>query len=60
MDFVKTNMALIVLVDKIFKALDEGKIVLAVFSDLSKALILLTIPLLLKIFKYGIRSSALN
>ena len=37
MDFVKTNMALIVLVDKILKALDEGKIVLAVFSDLSKA-----------------------
>ena len=32
-----TNMALIVLVDEILKAPDEGKIVLGVFLDLSKA-----------------------
>ena len=32
-----TNMALIVLVHKILKALDEGKIVLGMFLDLSKA-----------------------
>ena len=32
-----TNMASIVLVDEILKALDEGKIVLEAFLDLSKA-----------------------
>ena len=40
MDFAKkhgTNMALIVLGDEILKTLDEGKIVLGVFLDLSKA-----------------------
>ena len=54
-------MALIVLVDETLKALDEGKIVLGVFLDLSKAFDTVEYSILLKqIFKYGIRGSALK
>ena len=56
-----TNMALIVLVDEILKALDEGKIVLGVFLDLSKAFDTVDHSILLKkLLKYGIRGSALK
>ena len=55
------NMALIVLVDEILKALDKGKIVLGVFSDLSKALDNVDHSILFKkLFKYGIKGSALK
>ena len=54
-----TNMALIVLVDDILRALDEEKIVLGVFLDLSKAFDTVDHSNLLKqLFKYGIRGSA--
>ena len=43
-----TNMALIVLVDEILKALDEGKIVLGVFLDLSEAFNIVDHSILLK------------
>ena len=54
-------MALFVLVDEILKALDEGKIVLGVFLDLSKAFDTVDHSILLKkLFKYGMRGSALK
>ena len=54
-------MALIVLVDEILKALDEGKIVLGVILDLSKAFDTVVHSILLtKLYKYGIRGSALK
>ena len=56
-----TDMALIVLVDEILKALDKGKIKLGVFLDLSKAFHTVDHSILLKkLFKYGIRGSALK
>ena len=56
-----TNMALIVLVDKMLKALDEGNIVLGVFLDVSKAFDTVDHFILLKkIFKYGMGGSALK
>ena len=56
-----TNMALVVLVDEILKALDEGKIVLGVSLDLSKAFDTVDHSILLKkLYKYGIRGSALK
>ena len=52
-------MALIVLVDIILKALNEGKIVLGMFLDLSKAFDTVDHSILLKkLFKYGIKGSA--
>ena len=54
-------MALIVLMDEILKALDEGKIVLGVFLDISKAFNTVDHSILLKnLFKYGIKGSALK
>ena len=54
-------MALIVLVEEILKALDKGKIKLGVFLDLSKAFDTVDHSILLKkLFKYGIRGSALK
>ena len=54
-----TNMALIVLVDEILRALDEEKIVLGVFLDLSKAFdTVVNSNLPKQLFKYGIRGSA--
>ena len=56
-----TNMALIVLVDEILKALNKRKNVLGVFLDLNKALDTVDHSILLKkLFKYGIRGSALK
>ena len=60
MDYVKNMVlicvSLIVLVDEKLKALDEGKIVLRVFLDLSKAFDTVDHSILLKkIYKYGIR-----
>ena len=43
-------MALIVLVDGILKALDEGKIVLGMFLDLNKAFDTVAIPFHLKTY----------
>lgn len=51
-----TNMALIVLVDKIMSALDNGDFVLGVFIDLSKAFDTVNHKILLnKLYKYGFR-----
>ena len=54
-------MALIGLVNEILKALDEGKIVLGMFLDLSEALATVDHSILLdKIIKYGIRGSTIE
>ena len=54
-------MAARLLVDEILKALDEGKSVLGVFLNLSKAFDTVDHSILLKkLFKYGIRCSALK
>ena len=51
-----TDIALVFLIDKILKALDEGEIVLGVFIDLGKAFDTVNHTLLLdKLYKYGIR-----
>ena len=54
-----TDIALIVLIDKIMSALNEGDYVLGVFLDLSKAFDTVDhdIPLM-KLYKYGIRGVA--
>ena len=54
-----TNQALIVLLDKITAALDNGDIVLGVFLDFSKAFDTVDHQILLnKMYKYGIRGIA--
>jgi hypothetical protein len=56
-----TNMALIILVDKIMNALDNGEIVLGIFLDFSKAFDTVNIDILLrKLFKYGVRGVCLD
>ena len=56
-----TNLALIYLVDKIAKAIDEKEIVLAVFSDFSKAFDTINRNILFfKLNYYGIRGVALD
>ena len=54
-----TDTALVFLIDKILKALDEGEIVLGVFIDLNKAFYTVNHTILLdKLYKYGIRGKA--
>ena len=54
-----TDTALVFLIDKILKALDEGEIVLGVFIALSKAFDTVNHTILLdKLYKYGIRGMA--
>ena len=54
-----TDTALVFLIDKILKALDEGEIVLGVFIDLSKAFDTVNHTILLdKLYKYGSRGMA--
>jgi exonuclease III len=56
-----TNSALIVLVGRIVSALDEGKSVLGVFLDFSKAFDTVNHNILLeKLYKYGVRGIALK
>ena len=56
-----TNMALIVLIDKILKKLDNGNFVLGLFLDLSKAFDTVNHKILInKMYKYGIRGTALK
>jgi Txe/YoeB family toxin of Txe-Axe toxin-antitoxin module len=56
-----TSLALIYLVDKIKMALDEGKFVLGLFIDLSKAFDTVNHAILLdKMYNYGIRGNAYN
>ena len=55
-----TNLALIVLIDKILKKLDNGNFVLGLFLDLSKAFDTVNHEILInKMCKYGIRGIAL-
>jgi hypothetical protein len=54
-----TNMALIVLIDKIASAIDKGEQVLGVFLDFRKAFDTVNHHILLnKLYKYGIRGTA--
>ena len=54
-----TNQALIVLLDKITAALDNGDIVLGMFLDFSKAFDTVDHRILLnKMYKYGVRGIA--
>lgn len=54
-----TNMALIIIVDKILQALQKGDIVIGVFLDFSKAFDTVNHDILLKkLEKYGIRGTA--
>ena len=54
-----TNMALIIMVDKILKAMNEGEFVIGLFLDLCKAFDTLNHDILLKkLYKYGIRGNS--
>ena len=56
-----TNMALIVLMDKILNAIDNGEVVLGVFLDLSQAFSTINHDILFsKLYKYGVRSITLD
>ena len=56
-----TNMALIVLIDNILKAIENGNIVIGLFLDFQKAFDTVKHEILLKkLYKYGIRGTAFN
>jgi hypothetical protein len=56
-----TNLALIILIDKILSAIDSGNLVIGVFLDLKKAFDTVNHNILLnKLQKYGIRGKALD
>ena len=56
-----TNHAVILLVEKVAKALDTGKIVIGVYLDIKKALDVISHPLLLKkLYALGIRGNLFN
>ena len=56
-----TNMALIVMIDKILEAINDGNLVIGLFIDFSKAFDTLDHNILLqKMYKYGIRGNCLK
>ena len=59
--FYSTYMAFMVLMDKLIKSLDEGKIVVGIFLDFSKAFDTVDHSILLaKLYHYGIRGTSLS